>query len=180
MPYLQVINPDGTVCRKTNGYSVKRLWEKHKEICRLLVLGQFTDKEIAKIVGVTPQTVYNIKGSEKGKAHMEYLSLGRDKSVEDIQERLAQIAPMALETLEEVLTDEAVSIPVKVGVAKDLLDRAGHKPVSKVSINSVSTRVDSKFLQEIKQRAAELKVSSSNIEEAVVLQEEQKENLDDS
>lgn len=155
MPYKE--NEEGL--RITGDYSIKRLWGIHKEVCRLHVYGNCNGRDIAAMLNITPQTVYNILGSEKGKDEIARLSEARDEKFEDVQRRLEQLAPFALDTLEEALLtdDEQVTIPVKVGIAKDLLDRAGHKPVTQVTLKSVSHRIDGKFLEEVRKRAEELK-----------------------
>jgi len=162
-----------TGLRLTNDYSIKRLWGIHKQICKMHVLGS-KGSDIAAYLGVTPQTVYNVLGSDRGKQEIARLSGSQEEKFQEIQERLEQLAPFALDTLEEALlaSNEEVTIPAKIGVAKDLLDRAGHKPVSQVSINSVSAKVDAEFLKEVKARAQEIKQEmkqSEEITEAVVV-----------
>jgi len=153
------------------GASIKRLWGMQNEVCRLHVIGGLKGTEIARMLGITPQTVYNIVGSEKGKEVIARLSLGRDVNAEDIQKRIQEIQPLALEILEDAMLDDEAKLEVKVGIAKDLMDRGGHKPVSTVNIKSVSHRVDAEFLREIKDRAKEIQVE---IEEVQVISEERK------
>ena len=69
------------------GASIKRLWGIQNEVCRLHVLG-LKGTQIAEMMRITPQTVYNIVGSEKGKEVINRLSLGRDTGVEDIERRI--------------------------------------------------------------------------------------------
>jgi len=154
MPYKK---DEETGLRVTNGYTIERLWGIHRQICRLHVAGK-DGKEIAAICKCSPQTVYNVLGSERGKAEVARLSGQAEERFEQIQERLTQIAPFALSLLEDVMMseNEEVSIPVKIGIAKDFLDRAGHKPVTKVETKD-TTPVNMKFLKDVRKRAQELR-----------------------
>lgn len=155
MPYKE--DPK-TGLRITGDYSIQRIWGIHKQICKMSALGT-KGTDIASYLGITPQTVYNVIGSDKGKAEIARLTGEQDQKFEEIQERLEALAPFALDTLEEALLadNDSVPIPIKIGVAKDLLDRAGHKPVSQVSIQSVSAKVDADFLKEVNERAKQIK-----------------------
>lgn len=167
MPYKE----DALGFRVTGkGASIKRLWGLQNEICRLHVLG-LKGTHIAEMMGVTPQTVYNIVGSEKGKEVIDRLSLGRDVGAEDIQKRIQEIQPLALEILTDAMIDDEAKLEVRVGIAQDMMNRGGHKPVSKVDVKSIHYRVDADFLKEIKDRADEI---GEEIEEVKVLSEERK------
>jgi len=152
MPYKE----DEEGRRITQNWNLMRLMGKHRQICRLYCLGGMTEKAIAEVLGLHEQTVHRTLISEPGKKLIEEYTKGLDDEMLEVQRRLQEVSPLALDVLEEVITGQEAPLQIKVGVAKDLLDRAGHKPVTKVESRSAHVRIDSNFIKEIKERAAEL------------------------
>ena len=155
MPYLET---DG-VREVSKSYDLKRLFGRHRQICRLHVLGGMDGQGIAQLMGVTPQTVYNVLGSELGVKLCEELSNGLDDEMREVQQRLQELSPIALDIVEETMLDEETPLPLKVKVADSILNRAGHNPAVKIEQRSTSLKIDADFIKEIKQRASELVVN---------------------
>lgn len=124
--------------------------ELHREIVRRLVLGQ-RPREIAAELGVTPQTVSNVRNSSVVRQYMEMLQQGRDADVVAVQRRIKELAAVAIDVLEEAMEDESTPMGVRVRAAIDVLDRGGHAAPKRVEfLHGVFTRKD---LEELKQRA---------------------------
>jgi hypothetical protein len=136
-------------------YDVKQLWDSHAEMVRRIALGQ-NNIEIAEALGVTPQTVSNIKNSPLAKEKVEELQNSMDERVRDIHKRIQALQPEALDALEGVLRGQYDNDPhpvLKTKVATTLLAMGGNGPVQKVhSLNEHVTRED---IEKLKERARE-------------------------
>jgi len=136
-------------------YEVSRLWDKHHEVIRLIVLG-FGNKEISEIVGVTPQNVSDIRNSEIPQRHIKVLQAARDSKCVDVSRALMEDAPKSLQLLMDVRDgEEAADIRLRASVAQDLLSRAGYGKVQKVQGAVVHGVVSEETLARVKARRAE-------------------------
>ena len=115
---------------KDSYYNLQKMREVHHEIVRRLVLGQKI-KVIAEQLGVTEAMVQYTKNSPIVKQHMRIIQGARDHSTAEVMEQIREIAPLALNKLEEILISESANDTDKRLVAKDLLDRAGYNPIHK-------------------------------------------------
>lgn len=118
-----------------------RLTGKHKTALRLLFEGNYTKDEVAKIVKVSRQTLYNWLHDADFKAAMKELEDDFDRKTRC---RIRALVRGALERQEQILSksrnDNAAAI-----VAKDVLDRAGFMPDSNVNVSGdmdFNVRVD--------------------------------------
>ncbi len=100
------------------------LTAKQKKCVELLVSGEMTQKEIAKQIKVSEQTICNWKKDEEFIG--EYDSLMRVC--------IQSFAAKAFQTQKKLL--EAKSEMVRYMVSKDILDRAGFKPIEKVEVDT--------------------------------------------
>lgn len=96
------------------------LTAKQKKCLELLVSGEMTQKEIASEIKVSEQTICNWKKNEE--FNTEYDNLMRVC--------IQSFAAKAFQTQTRLLN--AKSEMVRYVVSKDILDRAGFKPVDKV------------------------------------------------
>lgn len=96
---------------------------KQKECLALMLAGEFTQKEIAKKIGVTEQTIVNWK---KKKEFEEEFNKALHKKIN-------LTAAKAFKT-EVALLDMADSDSVRLNAAKDILDRAGFKPKDEIEL----------------------------------------------
>lgn len=133
----------------TRHYEVQDLQQRHREMIRLKVQG-LKNKEIAEVLGVTPENVHQVLNSSLCREHIEALQAARDEAVADAQIELAQLLPKAVEHYRDVLEDRA-DPAAKTKVAGEVLDRTGLGKVTKVE--SFNTRVDVAELAAIKERS---------------------------
>lgn len=96
---------------------------KQKKCIELMVTGDRKQKEIATILHVTEATICNWK---KNKEFM-------DEYTSSLKDSMKDVAAKAFNT--EVTLLKARSEMVRLMAAKDILDRAGFKPDSNVSID---------------------------------------------
>lgn len=113
--------------------SVERLKTRHHEIARLMAAG-LTDTEVAETMAVSMPHLNLLKRSPAFQQLLfTYMSI-RDQSAIDMGVRIKQAASLSLEKLTEKLAEtDSTELPLDVlrRTTTDLLDRAGHSPVSK-------------------------------------------------
>ena len=133
-------------------YEITHIWDRHKEIMRLLVAG-LSQVDIAKTIGVTPVMVSYTANSAICRRQMALMHAAADLDAVDVAKRIQEIAPVALDTLEKLLCEGNETTQFKV--ATDLLDRAGHGAVKSFRMEHTAhlSRTD---IEEIKQRAKEI------------------------
>ena len=132
---------------------IKELRERHNEVLRLIALG-LENKDIAQHLGVTPQMVCNVRNSRVGRVKLKELSEDRDEETADIAETIKALAPMAVSVLDEVMSSPDSPAATRVNAAKDLLDRAGHGSVKRVSLNGrIEHRLSEDQIEDMKERA---------------------------
>jgi DNA-binding CsgD family transcriptional regulator len=134
-------------------YEIQNIWDTHREIMRLLVAGMH-HVDIARELNVTPQTVSNVMNSAICKRQMNLMRDARDMDAVDVANRIQEIAPVALQTLEELLCSGNDNIKMKT--ATDLLDRAGHAAVKTIRTASLSVHLTRDDIDEIQKRAKEI------------------------
>jgi len=88
------------VGRKT--HDPKQLWQSSHEILSLLLLGH-KEVDVARLVGVTPQTVSNIANSTLGMAKLSAMRQDRDKQTIDVSKRAAELYEKAMIAYEKIL-----------------------------------------------------------------------------
>ena len=93
---------------------------KQTQCIKLMIDGTMTQKQIASEIGVSENTITNWKKNDDFMAAYN----------EGLKESMKYIASVAFQTQRELLG--ARSEMVRYLVAKDMLDRAGFKPVEKV------------------------------------------------
>lgn len=96
---------------------------KQKKCIELMVAGDRKQKEIATILHVTEATICNWKKNK------EFI----DEYTSSLKDSMKDVAAKAFNT--EVTLLKARSEMVRLMAAKDILDRAGFKPDSNVSID---------------------------------------------
>jgi len=140
----------------TRQWEPKKLWSRQKEVLRLLASGLCTQKEIAKMLDITPESVNALARSELGRATIEMYDGAADHEAVTVMARLKALAPIALTVQEEMLLDETTPNRLKNDLANKVLDRAGFAPVQRnVSLN-VSAGLTAEDLENIKNRAREI------------------------
>ena len=137
--------------RKT--FTVENIWDSHREIMRLAVTGM-KHVDIADACNVTPEMVSYTLNSPIVKREMDLMRSARDLDAVDVAKRIQEVAPRALQVLEELL--DSGNDTTKLRVATDLLDRAGHAAVKTLRTENLSVHLNKDDLEEIKKRAREI------------------------
>ncbi len=131
---------------------------QHREIARLTFQG-FRAEEIAPKVDMALSTVRGIMADPLFKSYVESLDDRADDDVITTRKRLAEMNPIALDTIESMLSNTDVPANVALRAAESVLDRNGYKPPDRVEhIHGHFTKKD---IEDLKQRAKDAKASNS-------------------
>lgn len=98
------------------------LSEKQVQCINLMVIENKTQKQIAKELNITEQTICNWKKDKEFKSEIE----------KNIKENFGSLAVEAQKELKKLLKSNNEYI--KMQAVKDILDRAGYKPVERREI----------------------------------------------
>lgn len=142
----------GRLALKVRKYQIRELWSNHKEICRQVMLGR-KNVDIAQSLGVSPVVVSYTKNSTLGKEKIKDLEAQRDADAVSIAQRIQELAPKALDLIEQVITDEEVRMDLRLKAAEGVLDRAGHGAPTKLQGVIAHAHYTRDELEAIKQRA---------------------------
>lgn len=151
-------------------YQIQSLQEDHREILRRLTLGQSV-KDIASSLQITPTKVTYVKNSHIGKRELSLIQGARNAEAIEVTKQIQELAPKALEILNDVMDDvEGKNSPMlKVKVATDILDRAGHGAVKrKISLHK---NLSEENINNIKQRAKDMGEASGIVVDAEYVEE---------
>lgn len=158
--------PEGE--RKT--YNIKQVWQRTHEILRLALAGH-KGTDIAKFLGIHPQTVSNTLNSDLGQMKLSEMRLVRDQRTLDVLEEIDSILlPKALKVYNRILSDEAPESLGKEKLQKEtadtlVMDIRGHRAATKVQGEHLHAYTSVKELEEIKRRGiAAAKASGMCIE----------------
>lgn len=138
--------------KEARKYNIKKLWELHANIAQQVSLGK-TNVEISETLGITAQTVSNVRNSPIGKDKVEVLTAAMDAETVDIGRRIREFAPKALEYLERIIEgrEPGASVALRAKYASMHLARAGYGEITKV--HSLNATVSKDDIEAIKQRA---------------------------
>lgn len=133
-------------------YEIERITAWHKEVLRLAVLG-YKPVEIAQVTGYTKEHISTIMNSAVFQEQLDILQAARDSDSISVAKRIAEIAPVALERLKEIVQDpihrvvenedtgqveikidQRIEPGLKAKVSMDLLDRAGFKALDRKQV----------------------------------------------
>ena len=136
-------------------FKVSEVWEIHHEIARRLSLGH-KNKDIAKELGITEQMVSYTKNSPVIEKKVAIMRGAMDADTVDLGIRINQLAPKALDLLEEVMSsgtilNKDVHVNQIIKVADKQLDRAGYAPVKKIAV--ATGKLTPEDIEGIKERA---------------------------
>lgn len=154
-------------------YTLQKMNQLHHEIVRRIVAGQ-KDHQIAKSLGVSKAMVKYTKESPIVKQKLEILMGERDASAIEVRKHIENLAPLALDELQKMMTEESTSDRTRMKIAQDVLDRAGFKPAN-VNVNA-QTKLDKNDISEAKERAKKnglIKEDENDIKEAEVIEEDE-------
>ena len=133
---------------------VTYLWERHKEIARLILCGK-KPIEICRDLGYTPTWMSVVMNSPVFVQYLASLRERTEEDVVDVRKRLSQGAERGVMQLLNILSDDhrdskEASLGLKSKVAMDFLDRAGYPKVSKVDSTNTVVILDANRIAEIK------------------------------
>lgn len=130
-------------------YVIKHMWDRHHEIIRLLVMGM-AYRDIANTLKITPQTVSDVANSPIVQEKLLKLRGERDVEAVDIGARIKKLAPSAVAKVKEVM--DKGDLRTSLTAARDILDRSGFVPPTKIDMRGMIAHVTTKELDEIKER----------------------------
>jgi predicted transcriptional regulator len=131
-------------------YAIQQVWDVHREIARLLVIGM-KHVDIAEQLGISEATVSYTANSPVVKREIDLMRGARDLDAVDVAKRIQEVAPKALEVLEELL--DTANDAIKYRTAADILDRAGHAAVRNVRLETLSVHLNKEDIEDIRNRA---------------------------
>lgn len=139
---------------------VTYLWERHKEVARLLVAGE-RPVDICRRLGYTQAWLSTMMNSPVFKEYVSKLSERKDENAIDIRGQIEEGARVGVSELLKILKGEdeykeGVSVTQKIKVAQDFLDREGHGKVTKVQNNTTVTVLNEDRIEQLKARRAAL------------------------
>lgn len=147
-----------------NGYDIKHITDHQLEVVRRLALGE-RPADISRDLGLTPQTVSNIRNHPTVQGMIAALHTKRDAQTADIAEQIARVAPKAIALLENVIgyafidpekVDESSPVPTNVPDSADQI-RAALGIVKTVAprVNLHKHLITSEVIERIKKNALE-------------------------
>tara|TARA_R100001244_G_C5167115_1_gene131464 strand:- start:1939 stop:2535 length:597 start_codon:yes stop_codon:yes gene_type:complete len=149
-------------------YEVKELHARQQAIARLSALG-LSGKDIAEMVGCTPQTVSNSLNSAIVKNHVSELNSMRDQHVIDQAKELTDLTPKAIQELKDGFNDDSgLSAMQRVKLAQDVLDRTGHGRTTKIQAETIHAHMTLSDIADIKNLANAHATRAGNLIEAEV------------
>jgi len=134
-------------------YTLQHMWERHHQMARLLLLG-YTNKEVAEVLGCTPQNVSDVRNSPVFQEKMAVLRDAADDEAVDVIGQMKKDAGKSLRILEQMRDGELTQdAKLRAQVAQDLLDRAGYGKIQKVEGRHAVAYLDAEALERIKNLA---------------------------
>jgi hypothetical protein len=132
------------------------LWERHKEVARLLIAGE-RPIDISKRLGYTQAWLSTMMSSPVFKDYLKRLSEKKDTEALDIRKQIEEGAQVGVSELLKILKGEdqyaeGVSVNQRIKVAQDFLDREGHGKVTKVQNQTTVTVLSEDRIEALKDR----------------------------
>ncbi len=157
-------------------YSAKKLWDHHRQICRLLIAsnGKYTNKEIAEMVGCSPQTVSNVRNSPLGMAKINTLHEESDRKAVEISKQVKEIAPDAIALLKKSIDVTSKTVDEAGSDIDTKLLRAGQMAAKTVLETAIPKKVEGEVLHghvtleqilQMKKRLYNIREVSGTVEE---------------
>lgn len=150
-------NPDG----KRKGWQIAEMWDQHHEIARRVILGQ-SNIEIAESLGVSKETVSNVKNSPVVQDKLVLLRAARDCDSIDLGKEIAELAPMALKRIREALETgmvlgKEVNSATLLKEANALLDREMGKAIQRIDSRNLNATLTVSDIEAIRKKADEIR-----------------------
>ena len=141
--------------RRTDGtksFDIKQLWQRQHEIFGLALLGH-SNKEIAKVLNITPDTVSSAVNSTLGREKLSKLRKQRDEGFIDVSKRVAELSEKAMEVYNEIFDSDTVPYKLKKDTADTvLMDLGGHRAPTKIDSRHLNITATPEEIEEFKAR----------------------------
>lgn len=158
--------------RSTKTYDLTKLSDLHYQIIRYLALGK-KNAEIAELLAISPHTVSRIRNNEMTNLALKAIRFEMNKKAAGVAKRIADLSYDAVEVMEKVIRGEGefqnIELKERVSASKDILSRAGHGYVKKIT--KVNTNLTDDILKNIKHQVLQNR-SSMVSERAKAMSEE--------
>ncbi len=141
--------------RKT--YDIKQLWQRQHEIINLALTGM-KNVDIAKILGITKESVSQTLNSELGMKKLASLREKRDDEAVKVADEIKKLTVKALEIYNDIFDapTDIVSYKLKKETADTVaLDLAGHRAATKIDTRSMHFTASLDEIEEFKRRGIE-------------------------
>lgn len=140
----------------------KQVTDAQHQIIRLKVLG-FKNTEIAEKLGVSGVTVSNVLNSKIHQNQLSILQEAANAETVEIAQRIASVAPRAIEVLSKIvdgeIDGERVEAKVRYKAAVDALAIAGYGKVSKVQSENKHMHLTADDVRELLERGKQVQQS---------------------
>lgn len=134
-------------------YQIEQMWDLHHEVCRLALIGM-KQVDIANHLGVSPVMVSYTLRSPIVRRQLDQMNASRNLDALDVAQEIKNLAPKAVQILEEMMDSELPNIKLKA--ATDILDRAGHAAVKTLRTENIHAHFSTDEIADIKKRAKEV------------------------
>lgn len=147
-----------TASAEPRKYQIQSLWDQSHQILRLTVLG-YKPKQIADLLGITPETVGNCIHSELGRRQLAILRGAADAATLDVKAEISRLAREGLPVLEDIMKDPNQKPELRSHIARDMLDRDGFGAPKIIQGQFAHTHLTKEDLDDIKKRAASIRAT---------------------
>lgn len=158
---------DRRVSENPERFQVKKLWQRHKEICRLAALGM-KQVDIAEQLGLSTVTVSYTLRSPLVKHQVQLLQAGRDEAAINLIEQIEEMAPKAVALLDFAMDDETQPMPTRLQASRELrgwMEFVLPKKRETVTLGALLSLDDIKEIKAEAQRVNALKSEEARFEE---------------
>ena len=135
-------------------YDIKQLWQRSHEIINLALTGM-SNKDIAKVLGITPMAVSTTLNSELGMKKLSSMRKLKDDNAVKVADEINELTKKALTIYNDIFdapTDQ-VSYKLKKETADTVvLDMAGHRAPTKIDTRSMHFTASLEEIEEFKRR----------------------------
>ena len=151
------------------GFEPTQMWAIYEDITRRIFLGQ-KSVAIANDLDITPQMVSYVRNSEMVQEKLAIMQLAADKDAVSVQNRIKELAPKALELLEDAISEgkigtETIPAQLRLGHAEKLLDRAGYAAPKETRNLNLHGHFTTEDIENIKERAIDRAVEAAIVVE---------------
>lgn len=143
--------------------AIKRISDRHHALARCLAAG-LSVPDACAITGYTPSRVSVLKGDPSFEELVSFYREGKGEKVEDLADKLVQVARDAVGILQDrmELEPDAIDVGTLIDLAKFGADRTGHGPQSRTTNVNVHVNLADRL------SAARKRVSSPPTEGPVI------------